>query len=216
MKVLVACPAHREMLFDRAMRSVLDLRWNDGRQIDIVFLVDGDGGSRWENLCRKLQRARQMALEGGYEVLVTIESDIIVPWDALEMMAAIEADVVYGLFVLRFPPYHWNVALEMRPQGHIELLSSDPPAARAAWAQVMECEGHGQGICFIHRHVLEQVEFRNPKPRLYAQDWFFSFDCQDLGFVQKIDLGLVCGHIDGDRILWPDPDEEKLYRQEST
>lgn len=216
MRVLVAVPAKRDMLYHRAVESILGLKWSDGRQIETLFLVDGDKQIRWTNLCRKLNDAREAALKGGYDALLTIESDIIPPPKALEMLAGVEADVAYGLFVLRFPPYHWNATLEMRPQGYIELLSVDREAAREAWGKVIECKGHGQGICLIKRHVLERIEFRNPKPELYAQDWFFSFDCQELGFVQKMHLGVVCGHIDGNhidgtRILWPDPVEEELY-----
>ena len=204
MNVLVAVPACRPMLYRRSYESVLALRWPSGDQIDTVFLVDGDEASRWENLLRKLNRARDLGLAGGYDALLTVESDIIVPPDALEKLAAVDADVVYGLFVLRFPPYHWNVATKMRPGGEIHLVSQDREAAKAAWGQVLPCEGHGQGICLIRRHVLEAIEFRNPHPDLRAQDWYFSFDCQRLGFSQMAHLGVQCGHIDGQTVLLPD------------
>jgi len=203
-KVLVAVPAKRDMLYERARDAVLDMRWEDGSQIDTVFLVDGDDGSRWENLLRKLNQARALALEGGYDALLTVESDIIPPKDALQKLAAVDADVVYGLFVLRFPPYHWNVSTRMRPRGEVHFLSQDREAAREAWGKVIACEGHGQGICLIRRHVLEAIEFRNPKPELRAQDWYWSFDCQRLGFSQMHHLGVVCGHMDGETLLLPD------------
>jgi len=211
MRTLVAVPAKRDMLFNRSVESVLGLRWNDGRQVDTLFVTDGDRRGRWENLCRKLNWARRVFLNGPWEALLTVESDIVAPPDALERMSAVDADVVYGLFVLRFGDRHWNAALEMRPQGHLKLLSGEPEKAREAWGKVIDCEGHGQGICLIRRHVMEAMEFRNPRPEFYAQDWFFSFDCQERGFVQKIDLGVVCGHIDWPLIYWPNPDSETLY-----
>ena len=145
------------------------------------------------------------------------------PPNALEKMASVDADVVYGLFVLRFPPYHWNVATKMRPRGEIHLLSADPEAAREAWGKVIPCEGHGQGICLIRRDVLTAIEFRNPKPELRAQDWFFSYDCQRLGFSQMHHLGVVCGHMElatrpestnWNAIYWPDIDKPLLSRME--
>lgn len=215
MRVLVAVPAKRDMLHPRAVESVLNLKWNSGARVDTVFLVDGDDQGRWENLCRKLKWARTLALQGSYDALLTIESDIIVPEDALEKLAAVDAGVVYGLFVLRFGDRHWNAATEMRPQGHLKLLSSDKETARAAWGKVIECEGHGQGICLIRRHVLDRIGFRNPKPKLYAQDWFFSFDCQEMGFKQMIHLGVACGHIEPTgEVFWPDPKGRFLYRME--
>ena len=224
MKVLVAVPAKRDMLYKRARDAVLDLCWDDGSQIDTVFLTDGDDEGRWENLLRKLNGARGMALCQGYDALLTVESDIIVPPDALEKMASVDTDVVYGLFVLRFPPYHWNVATRMRPLGEVEFLSQDQEAARAAWGSAIECEGHGQGICLMKRDVLQVIEFRNPKPELRAQDWFFSFDCQRLGFSQMAHLGVVCGHMElatrpestnWNAIYWPDIDSPVLSRLET-
>jgi len=220
MKVLIAVPAKRDMLYQRARDSILDLRWSDGSQVDTIFLVDGDEDIRWANLCRKLNEARRIALDGGYDALLTVESDIIVPQDALEKLAAVEADVVYGLFVLRFPPYHWNVTPRIRPWGQVRFLSEDPEAARAAWGKVIPCEGHGQAIGLIRTRVLEAIEFRNPHPDLRAQDWYFSFDCQRLGFSQMAHLGVVCGHINpckhGDYVLWPAPwpIKDNMYRWE--
>lgn len=189
------------------------MRWSDGAQIDTMFLIDGDHELRWLNLCRKLNKAARVALEGGYDALLTVESDIVVPQDALEKLAAVNADVVYGLFVLRFPPYHWNVATRMRPLGEVRFLSGDPQAAAEAWGKVIPCEGHGQGICLIRRQVLDRIAFRNPKPEVRAQDWFFSYDCQRLGFSQMAHLGVVCGHINPPWIYWPNPDTATLYRR---
>lgn len=214
MNVLVAVPAKRDMLYNPCVESVLALRWQDGTQIDTMFLLDGDDQGRWSNLCRKLNEARDMALAGGCDALLTVESDIVVPPDALQQMASVNADVVYGLFVLRFTPYHWNVATRMRPLGEVHFLTSNPQAAREAWGKVTPCEGHGQGICLIRRRVLEEIPFRNPKPELRAQDWFFSYDCQRLGFSQWAHLGVVCGHIDPPHIYWPTPLLSELYVKE--
>jgi len=214
MRVLVAVAALRDMLYQRARDSILGLRWSDGSQVDTIFLQDGDEDIRWANLCRKLNEARRMALDGGYDALVTVDSDIIVPHDALEKLTSVHAGVVYGLLVLRFPPYHWNVTPRMRPRGEVHFLTADAEAARAAWGKVIPCEGHGQAIGLIRKHVLETIEFRNPHPDLRAQDWYFSFDCQRLGFSQMAHLGVVCGHIDGEVIYWPDPNYQRLYRME--
>lgn len=225
MKVLVASPVKRSMLYKESVDSVLALNWPDGIQVDVVFLVDGDKKSRWENQCRKLNQARRMALDGGYDALTTVDSDIIVPEDALQRLSAVGADVVYGLIVQRIPPYHWNATVKMRPTGEAVFLTEDKEAARAGWGKVIECEGHGQAISFVRRSVLEVISYQVPCPEKWAADWYFSFDCQRLGIKQVIDLGVVCGHIiqtppimagnpNFKGILWPDPNEEKLHRME--
>ena len=217
MRVLIAVPAKRDMMSIVSRESVLTQRWKDGDAVDTVFLVDGDKGPRWFNLCRKLQQARRLALEGGYDALLTVESDIILPDDALEKLWEVDAPVAYGLFVLRTPPHNWNVATIMRP-GSMRLLTFDKDIS---WAAIhmglpMRCKGHGQGVCLIRREVLEAIDFRNPTPETLAQDWYFSFDCQDLNFQQMCHMGVVCGHIDHkdgrEIIYWPDEDEPNLYR----
>ncbi|HUW10675.1 MAG TPA: hypothetical protein VM537_13170, partial [Anaerolineae bacterium] len=59
--------------------------------------------------------------------------------------------------------------------------------------------------------VLTAIEFRNPKPELRAQDWFFSYDCQRLGFSQMHHLGVICGHIEESRVMWPDNSAEARF-----
>ena len=219
MKVLVAIPTKRGMLFRRANDSILQLEW--GEQLDIMYLLGGDPEPLyWNNLLTKLNDAREVALNGGYDALLTIESDIIVPPDALKKMAAVDADVVYGLFALRLrycQEHPWNVSTVLSEEG-MTYLSDNVEAARAAWGKVIDSQGHGQGICLIHRNVLERFEFRTPQPMVKAPDWYISIDCQEAGFTQKHHLGVVCGHIDIDtkplRTYWPDPVSPVLYSVE--
>jgi hypothetical protein len=215
MRVLVACPAKRDMLYRRSYESVLNLSWQMGTQIDVMFLVDGDFGRRWENLCHKLNDARRQFLAGPWDAMLTVESDIVVPPNALELMAGVGAQVVYGLFVLRFGSREWNVALEMNPETRtLTLLSENMNEARTYWQSVMPCVGHGQGICLIHRAVLEEVAFRTPRPLEHAQDWYFSQDCQALGISQAADLRVVCGHIEPNgSIYWPDPEHKYVIEE---
>ena len=218
MRVLIAVPAKRDMMSIACRESVLTQRWEDGSAVDTVFLIDGDKGRRWENLVKKLQQARRLALEGGYDALLTVESDIILPDDALEKLWSVDAPVVYGLFVLRPAPHGWNVATIMQPW-HTRLLTFDRDIAWAAlhMGLPMICKGHGQAVCMIRREVLEAIDFRLDKDNKFvAQDWCFSFDCQELGFTQMCHMGVACGHIDRrdgrEVIYWPDEDEPNLYR----
>lgn len=220
-RVLVVCPASRDALFGRSVQSILSLERKGDLQVDVLFLIGGDGGHRWDNLCRKLEEAHRIALGAKYDALVTVDSDVIVPKDAVERMLAADADVVYGLYVLRATIGHWNVALEMDPtrdlpSGHLRLLTDDLEAAREAWGHVVPCVGHGQAISLVRRRVLRRVAFRREASFHGAPDWWFSLDCQELGVTQVADLSVVCGHIDRDplRVLWPDPEARNLTRVE--
>jgi hypothetical protein len=46
-------------------------------------------------------------------------------------------------------------------------------------------------------------------------DTTLALDAQGEGLVQIADLGVVCGHrLDSERVIWPDPATETLYRIE--
>jgi hypothetical protein len=96
-------------------------------------------------------------------------------------------------------------------------ISIDLQAVRAAWGKVIETKGVGNGCTLIRRRVLEALEFKWSPGEFGCCDWHLAVDCQRLGFTQKHDMGVVCGHIAVNpvhRILWPDPEAKGLYRQE--
>jgi len=171
------------------------------------------------NLTGKYQRARQMALSGGYDALLTVEADMVVPPLALERLSRIEADVAYGLYCSRHGSHQWLAYVEMDERKGSSLTDA-PEVARAAWGQAIATDGVGLGCTLIWRRVLEAVPFRLDHPDLHANDWEFALDCKAKGFVQKHDLGTACGHISMDVegapvVYWPDPDGKGMYRVES-
>lgn len=154
------------------------------------------------DLCEKYNRARDLTLNGGYDAMLHIDADMVVPPDTLDRLIDIYADVAYGLYVMRTNPRHWLCWQNRQP-------ISDH---KAQWGKVVKSTGAGMGCTLIHRHVLELTEFRTDG--VIAADWNFAQDCWRYGFSQAHDLGCVCGHIDGARVLYPDPDAPELYRVE--
>lgn len=204
----------RPKLYARTIQSAMNVIWD--APIDYVFgREDNPVEMPYDNICKKYNQGRKLALEGGYDALWTVEADMIIPPIALERLTRIDADVAYGLYVSRHGSQRWLAFSHIGETVGIS-ISDDRINAKAAWGQVIETQGVGLGCTLIWRHVLEAIEFRHPGAET-ANDWFFSLDCQKHGFVQKHDLGVVCGHIVGPpspKILWPDPEAERLYRIE--
>ena len=71
------------------------------------------------------------------------------------------------------------------------------------WGNVIDTTGVGLGCTLIRREVLEAIPFR-VVDKWIANDWYFALDVAEKGFTQAHDCGVVCGHIDGYRVLWPD------------
>jgi hypothetical protein len=171
------------------------------------------------NITRQYNKARAMVLAGGYDALLCVESDMIVPPDTLTRLVACESDVAYGLYVFRHTKHTWSAYTSLADATG-RSLSDDADEARSKWGAVLDVAGVGLGCTLVKRNVLEQIDFRlaPDAPDKTACDWLFSIDCQANGFAQRCDTGLVCGHQSYKpypMVLWPDITAEKLYRRES-
>jgi len=217
-------PIVRGDVWPQAIDSMYGMEW-DG-QLDFLQLMGGDDpATPVENITRKYNEARDVALKGGYDALMTQESDTIVRRDALERLATVDADVAYGLYIWRRGGYFWN-AYSTVTEKRGRSISRDPKMAKEVWGKVIETKGVGMGCTLIRRHVLEAFPFRRAPSMNWCCDWALALDCQKAGFVQKHDLGVICGHIQRDlglegmgkgypqlpKVLWPDITKEEFYR----
>lgn len=215
-RVLVFCPMYQ--LYDATLKSIFELRWdgplyrlfsNDNPYNDAANSYFRAVGHQ-NNIQLNMQRARRTCLEQGFDALLTIEADVIAPPDALQKLAEVDADVVYGLYVWRrFAAPMWSAYCDVTPRGGHSVSVLGAQAMRDSWGHVIDCVGVGFGCTLIHRHVLEKVDFHTGDWRdTDFPDHHFSLDCQRGMFVQKCHTGVRCGHIDGNnhRILWPAPD----------
>jgi len=195
------------------MDAMYALEW-DGR-LDVLLLIGGDDAEiPVDNIVRKYNVARDVALKNGYDALMTLESDIIAPPDALKRLVAVEADVAYGLYVWQSMWHHWN-AYWLVEEELAKSVSESPEMAEASWGKVIEVVGLGNGCTLIHRRVLEAFPFRKSDVCLHPPDRSLAMDCQEEGFVQKCDLNVICGHIQRDpvpMVLWPDITRRGFYR----
>jgi hypothetical protein len=217
MRVLVVTAMHQ--MFLQTVKAEFMQEW-DG-ELDFLFLSGGDSTDVYQAVTDKYNRARQQALAGGYDAMFCVEADMIIPSDALAKLAAVGADVAYGLYCWRHVPAlgMWN-AYPIVTERSGYSLSHIKDEARAAWGHIAEIAGVGLGCTLIQRRVLEALSFHHA----YADDvrkipvhcdWLLAEDCQAHGFTQAMDLSVVCGHIRPDAprgVVWPDPTRHDLYR----
>ncbi len=204
MKVLLYCPLYPKSprIYARSLQSIFTQDYPE--PIEMVFGKHDGAKIGINDLVEKHNRARQWALEDGYDALFLVEADIILPYDALSRLVAVDSDVAYGLYCGRHGNHQWLAFSELRKNtGKSYDLNRRWCAAN--WGQVIETKGVGMGCTLIHRRVLEQIEFRVNGSM--ADDWYFSLDCQEKGFSQKHDLGVICGHIlhenNPPKTIWP-------------
>jgi len=202
MKILVFTPIKN--LYLNTLVAIHQMEWSS--PIAWVQWCDNADQDGRVNVVNAYNGGRALCLSG-WDALLCIENDIIPPRATLQRLAAVKADVIYGLYCYRYPGHAWNAY----HNGY--QLSAKPAEARAAWGSVCEVEGYGLGCTLIHRHVLEKIEFRITQGNELHCDSYFAEDVKAAGFRQICDLGVRCGHIVNHyRIVWPDIDQPKLYR----
>lgn len=220
MRILLYCPMNPNAphLWRRTMESILKMRWAD--PIDYVLSANDNPFEKpYQNIVYQYNRARQMALDGNYDALLCVESDMIVPPDALQRLSSLNAGVAYGLYVFRHTYHRWSAFIELQ-EGQGTSLSVNENMARDAWGKVIDVAGVGLGCTLISRNTLARVSFRlqNGAESKTACDWTFALDCARVNITQRCDLGIVCGHqsyTPYPMIIWPDINEPRLYRREA-
>jgi len=225
-RVLIACPIADKLLLP-TMRKIVELDTTGCARADIAFLQAApqpDQDAR-DAIAAQYNEARRLTLDGGYDALLTVECDMLVPRNALRRLLALHADVAYGLYTLRRPPWEWSAYSVIEGMAAWP-LSQVPDVARRDWGNVVEVDGIGLGCTLIRRHVLERVRFRadgllhHDGQRSY-NDWYFGQDCAAAGYRQVCDTAVICGHVhpattDGrpvPTVLWP-TGEPPFYREE--
>lgn len=166
---------------------------------DVLFSNDNPYGDPYvgdhRNTQRQYERMRLAAL-GGYDKVWVVESDMIVPEDALEMLLAVDAPVVSGVYKLRHGGNHPNLS-DMN--GNV--LSWPKLKGKA----VVEVGGTAMGCCLYDRKVFEGFSFLVGGSG--APDGPFMAHLREKKFRQVARLDVECGHISpSGEILWPEID----------
>lgn len=183
---------------------------------ELVYFGGDDPALSWlDNITDKHNLMRQMALDGGYDALLTVEADVVFPADALTRLLAVDADVVYGTYVSR--AIEGLVLVFPEIDGYsARSITAEPDKWREPLAEgrVIRSEGAGFGCTLIRRNVLDTIIFRRDRKRKnFADDWPFALDVKEAGFHSAHHLGVLCGHLAHDgRVYWPDATAPKLVR----
>jgi len=209
-KILIYCPLNPEPpgIHQRTLASIFALEW-DG-QVDIVFgkndqdIIRFNRNERNKDIAQKYNNAREMALRGDYDAMMTIEADMIPPPNALKRLSEVDADIAHGLYVSRHGKHSWLMYKKITEQVRgSEGMGESREEREALWGKIVESAGAGLGCTLINKKALGAIPFRE-MGQWVSNDWYFSVDAFNKGLTQAHDCGVICGHIDGYRVLWPD------------
>ena len=154
-------------------------------------------GEKMKNVVAQYQRARQLMLDGGYDAMLTVEHDMIIPADAVELMMAHSrtqnAGVVYAPYMLRHGTKvlsTWQKTDGRNPGMTLSMYPKELATYKArGWGEIA---GVGWGCTLIQRSVLQQVQVHDEDGS--AGDIPFATDCLRLGIKQIGAFDVPCQH----------------------
>jgi hypothetical protein len=217
MKILVYTPTYDDALHPQCRASI------EAQQTthEWEWVIDADDPfppPDHRNVLAKYQRAQRLALAGGYDALVTVEHDMVLPPDALQKLAdTTGAGVVYAPYVLRHGNYSlstWQYCGENSLGMSLTLYPRE--LARYRQAGVGRISGCGWGCTLIHRNVLERIPLHSGNGSNPTGDIQFAMDCLRAGVIAYGRFDIPCGHFNTEgQLLMPYDDTTTMMRVEA-
>lgn len=197
-RILLVCPTLR--LEQETIDRIHGQKWRGA--IDFYFTRDNPftGHQAYLNIELNMNKARKFFLKENYDAMFVVESDMLSPYDALERLAAIKADIAGGLYVMRRSSKATN-AMVYDPSDSCNLTTI--PLTELKKAELVRTNGVSMGCVLMSRDVLKKVQFHAELP--LPPDSPFMCDCNKEGFKTVLDATIVCGHkTEEGKVLYPE------------
>ena len=192
-KILCAIPTNK-YIEPETFKSIYDLEIPDGYEMEFQFFY-GYSISQIRNLIAEWAKR--------YDYLFSVDSDIVVPKDALKKMITADKDIVSGMYIQRIPDTY---TLELYMVNENGGLSNIPHELISQHNELVEIAGCGFGCVLIKGEVFRTMEY----PHFYYQsaldhkdtvseDIYFCKKARDLNFKIWVDTTIKCDHIGSTR-----------------
>lgn len=138
---------------------------------------------------------RKYALDNDYDYLMFVDSDVMLPPHAVNVLVATKGDVISGAYLNAFELGGKTVIAPVLfkdlGDGQCQLFTYEG----AAVPQVMEIGAAGLGCTLIKRKVLEQVDIRSfGNSESGGEDMAFYVDAREKGFDARANTYVRCIH----------------------
>jgi hypothetical protein len=169
-----------------------------------MFSHDNPYGETWgesyKNIQLNYEKMRRTCLQDRYEKVWIVESDTIVPPDALRKLLEVDAPVVSGLYAMRHgEPYPNLMRMGLMP-GIGASINWEEFTDR--WGETIEVSGACMGCLLLDRSVLWGFSFNTKENR--APDVPLMEYCWQNKLKQMARTDVICGHVKpSGETLWP-------------
>jgi FkbM family methyltransferase len=187
-RILVASPVQEYMEVE-TFKSLWDLDVPEGYELDLN-IEKSNNISQIRNLISEWAKR--------YDYLLSVDSDIVLPRDALKKMLAADKDIISGLYIQRIPGTQ-TVELYMDTPGG---GCTNIPYSLLENRGVVEIAACGMGCALIKSEVFRQMEYPHffykealTMKDTVSEDVYFCMKARGIGFKVWADTTIKCDHI---------------------
>lgn len=219
-KLLIGCPTHESknysiLLFCKFLKEAVANR-ND---CDVLFVDNSkdpkhqqtiekvgfevvkntmEYQSKIESIVSSRNIIINRCLEGGYERLLFLDTDLLIPQETIDYLLKENKDIIGGVYLggqkigneVKLAPVFFKSS--KKGKEFVEI----PGANEVMGNKVMEVAAIGFGCCMIKSKVLQRIRLRYDKVRNCAEDIFFCFDAREyLNIPTFVHTGVKCVHL---------------------
>lgn len=208
MKILIAIPSFDERaVFTKCFEGIWNLD-KCGAETELYFATGYDCATARNKIA-------QHSLDVGADYVLMVDSDTIIPEDAIRNMLDDAKDVCLGFYAHRDTDNIYrgrtNICKLYQPDGEkyfnypleSEYTAEDMAQAREAGQYKIQVHGGGMGCAFIKTEVFDRmtypwydwVNYADNNKGMLSEDLYFCEQLKYLGIPVYTDSRVGCGHI---------------------
>lgn len=193
MRVLIAVPT-ADAILPETVKGIYELE-TAGCECSFTY-VAGYDCARARNLIA------QRAITEKADYLLSVDSDVVLPSDALANMLEHGEDIVIGFYARRGRFDGTTTVVRKGSKDHIDALKADEiEKLREQGVAKLDVKAGGMGCALIRTSVFERLDYPYYKFQLYksgnylSEDYYFFQQCRNAGMNVYLDTRVGCDHI---------------------
>ena len=192
MKVLIAIPTFENILPD-TFKSVYGLEVPEGTNCQFDFCKGYDCAKARNNIA-------QEAIQYGFDYLLTVDSDMIIPRNALTSMLSRNTDVCLGVYPRKNTKTEQTEIFALGQKDFTDSNNMSATQIDELNGQAVEIKGGGLGCALIKVGVFEKIAFpwfkyvQYDNGAVLSEDNYFCTQVRAAGLTVMVDSAVRCGH----------------------
>lgn len=188
-KILIAIPTF-ETITAETFKAVYDIRRNPDYELSFDYVKGYDCAIARNNIAKK-------AIDGGFNYVLMVDSDIIVPPDVLEKMLEYPVDICFGIYPRKNTQDKEAEIFKLNDGDYTDRFKFDELDGQVRVA----VKGGGFGCVLINTALFMYLNYpwfqyvAYSKGTYLSEDLYFCDLAKFAGFKLEADARVRCGHL---------------------